>query len=405
MSVVLPRLGRALALQILERRRDTPLIEIADEMPDLDPVVTYSPVGGSQIGRSVIADLRAALVEIAREHGMPGPIVETSSFEAKSARVIHQRLDITPHEAAQEEVWSYLTCCWLLDVAVWRFGPDANADRFVGHLNRNTFRRMWWRAEVFGPDIDLALLGEDELVNIMERPTLFSDQRLARMIALELIARTARGIAVERMRLMREATKRLLRLTPFVAFAAMDDRQLKLIVSDAFDAAASGLIGMQAAMPHRATEVSPSASPEVTELPRLEIAAPTDEPPSSLVESARAINFEEVAQAALDIAQRTGRVTNIALREVVQIISSEEARDVFGVLVERGALVRRGVKRGTHYVLPMEQNGNDGSAPSPTAEPRRASIPPPRQPAPAQADAPQRRSTDTALRRLLRRMR
>ena len=38
---------------------------------------------------------------------------------------------------------------------------------------------MWWRAEVLGPDVDLAKLGEDELVNIMERPTLFSDRRLA----------------------------------------------------------------------------------------------------------------------------------------------------------------------------------------------------------------------------------
>ena len=100
---------------------------------------------------------------------------------------------MTPHEASQDEVWSYLTCCWLLDVAFWRFGADASIDRFIGHLNRNTFRRMWWRAEVLGPDVDLAQLGEDELVNIMERPTLFSDRRLARTIALELLSRVTEG--------------------------------------------------------------------------------------------------------------------------------------------------------------------------------------------------------------------
>jgi hypothetical protein len=404
MTVVLPRLDRTSALQLLERRLHTPVTDIADEMPDLEQVVTYSPVGGTRIDRSDLADLRPALLGIAREHGMPGPLAQTSTFEAKSARLIRQRLDVTPHEAAQEEVWSYLTCCWLLDVAVWRFGPDANIDRFIGHLNRNTFRRLWWRAEVFGPDIDLALLGEDELVNIMERPTLFSDQRLARSIALELIARTADGIAVERMRLMREATKRLLRLTPFVGFAALDHQHLKVIVADAFDAAAAGLAGASAAMPHRTAAEAPSASLEVTQLPRLEIEAPTSEPPSSLAESARAINFEDVAQAALDIAQRTGRVTNVALREVVPIISPQEARDVFRVLLERGDLVRRGVKRGTHYVLPIAQNGADGAPPK-AAEPRTESVPPPQGPAPRPADRPFPRGSETALRRLLRRMR
>jgi hypothetical protein len=403
-SVVLPRLDRATALELLTQRRHTPIAEISKEMPDLDPAVTYSPVGGTRVAGSELADLRAAIVETARAHGMPGPVIDTPTFEARSARLLHHRLDLTPHEAAQEEVWSYLTCCWLLDVAVWRFGPDAHIDRFIGHLNRNTFRRQWWRAEVLGPDIDLALLGEDELVNIMERPTLFSDRRLARAIALELITRAAQGIAFDRMRLMREATKRLLRLTPFVAFAALDDKQLTLIVADAFDTAAGGLAGETVAMPHRATEAVPAASPDVSELPRLEIEAPTDEAPSSLVEAARAINFEDVAEAALDIARRTGRVTNTALREVVPSISPGEAREVFRVLTEREALVRRGVKRGTHYVLAVEKTAADGSAPSSAEKLRDESVPPPHRPAPTQPDRPSG-TTETALRRLLRRVR
>jgi hypothetical protein len=239
----------------------------------------------------------------------------------------------------------------------------------------------------------------------MERPTLFSDRRLARSIALELISRAAQGIAVERMHLMREATKRLLRLTPFVGFAALSDQQMKLVVADAFDAAASGLAGASVVMPHRSSGVAPIASPEVSELPRLEIAAPTAEPPASLVESAQAINFDEVAQAALDIAQRTGRVTNTALREVVPIITSEEARDVFRVLMERGELVRRGVKRGTHYVLPLEQDSAGPSTQESQPEPSREPVPPSRPPAPPYAAPRERRASETALRRLLRRMR
>lgn len=405
MSIVVPRLDRTSALELLEQRRGLPLAEISTAMPDLDAVVTYSPVGGSRIDPTHLAKLRAALLSVGREHGMPGPIVATSEFEAKSARLIYEQLDMTPHEASQDEVWSYLTCCWLLDVAVWRFGAGANVDRFVGHLNRNTFRRMWWRAEVLGPDVDLARLGEDELVNIMERPTLFSDRRLARTIALELIRRAAEGVAMERMRLMREATKRLLRLTPFVAFAALSDEQITLVVADAFDAAASGLAGSKSTIPHRSGETVPSASSEVSALERLEIAVPTSEPPTSLIESAHAVNFDEVAQAALDIARQTGRVTNISLREVVPAITSAEARDVFRVLIERGALLRRGVKRGTHYVLPAELDGDGAPSsgapvrpPDEGAPPRRLTMPPPAVPR-------EDRSTETALRRLLRRMR
>ena len=91
-------------------------------------------------------------------------VQKPSEFEGRTARLVREHLDISPNEASHEEVWSYLTCCWLLDVAVWRFGVNADRRRFVGNVNRNTFRRLWWRAEVLGPDVDLTQLGEDELV-------------------------------------------------------------------------------------------------------------------------------------------------------------------------------------------------------------------------------------------------
>lgn len=405
MTLVLPRLDRSTALDILESYRWSPLGEISAAMPNTNVVLTLSPVGGQRIEQAELAALRSELLAVARAHGMlqtPGSIIDPSRWEAQSARLIHTRLDMTAHEASQEDVWSYITCCWLLDIAIWRFKPDASNDRFIGNLNRNTFRRMWWRCEVFGPDVDLARLGEDELVNIMERPTLFADRRLARSIALEFLERVSQGVLTDRMRLMREATKRLLRLTPFVAFHALEEAQIKLVVSDAFDAAASGLAGASAVMPNRSSEFVPAPSPDVRPLPRLALTPPTDTPPATLTESAHAVNFDEVAEAALSIAQRTGRVTNTSLREVVPVITSEEARDVFRVLIERGALVRRGVKRGTHYVIPDEMDGTGSpevrvaatAAPAPPSPPL-AIPPPPRQ----------HRQSETALQRLLRRMR
>jgi len=241
--IVLPRIAKHTANEILKEHLATGLAEIASSMPDLPSNVTYTPVGGRRIEPQQLEQLRADVVELAREHGMPNRIFAPSVFEGRGARLLREALPMSANEASHEEVWSYLTCCWLLDVAVWRFGVDADERRFIGNVNRNTFRRLWWRAEILGPDIDLTQLGEDELVNIMERPTIASDRRLARTVALEFLARVDEGAADSRMQLMREAMKRLLRLTPLVAFAALADDELRTVVEHCFTAAAEGLSG------------------------------------------------------------------------------------------------------------------------------------------------------------------
>ena len=382
MTNVFPRLDRVTALEITGDARDRPLTELAEGLPNTSVTVTFSPVGGQRVDDQTLRSVRAAILEIARDHGFPEPFRDARVFESRCARILHDQLAMTPHEAAQEAVWSYLTCCWLLDIAYWRY-PDGNPERFYGHLNRNTFRRLWWRAEVLGPEVDLALLGEDELVNIMERPTLFADHRLARAIALEHIARaTADG----RMLLMREATKRLLRLTPFVSFDSLTDSEIRENVGYAFDVSAAGLQGVEQRMPILRGSEGPEASPEVTALPSFEIAAPTSEPAESLSDSARFSRFDEVADVALSIARSTGRVTNLSLREGVPVITAEEARDIFRVLMDRGQLVRRGVKRGTYYTIPEQAENVQEMSPPPPSVVRTGG------------------SSDTALRRLLKRL-
>src|SRR3954463_12324526 len=172
MTLLLPRLEREAAQRAAIRGTALPLAEVSQLLPDRSASVTYSAVGGSRMPEAELTALRVAIVHQAREHGFPNELNDPSQFDGRCARLLHERLAITPHEASHEEVWSYLTCCWLLDVAIWRFGADADERRFIGNVNRNTFRRLWWRAEVLGEAVDLELLGEDELVNIMERPTI-----------------------------------------------------------------------------------------------------------------------------------------------------------------------------------------------------------------------------------------
>lgn len=414
MNVVLPRLSRDDAVQVIARFVAMDLTEVGKGMPHRVASVTYSPVGGGRVDDTDLRELRASIVEIARDHGMPNAPARgmSMSFDGRVARFIHSALPMTPHEASYEEVWSYLTCCWLLDVAMWRFGHDADDRRFIGNVNRNTFRRLWWRAEILGPEIDLARMGEDELVNIMERPTIASDRRLARAIATEFLHRVEREEPSERMKLMRDVMKRLLRLTPFVSFSALDGSGLQGVVADTFD---SAIVGMGGRAPSRAAEqasAAPRVSPDVTQLEKIVLGDPDQEAESDAVDDGRhTAEFSTVAQAALAIARRTGRVTNATLREAVPI-TSEDARHVLKALTTQGLLISRGVRRGTHYVIPdaaaagsrlAEASGEvDGSDQWDTGGGRRAD---PWEES-LTVDAPPvdaRRPADAALRRLLRR--
>lgn len=414
MSLIFPRLDRSTALELVEANRHKELSEIAERLPYKVETVTFPPIGGERVDDARLLGLRNAMLALAADHGMPGPTSRDMQkrFEGKASRLVHESLPMTAHEASEFDVWTNLTVGWLLDVAVWRFGSTTGDNRFLGDLNRNTFRRMWWRAEILGPKVDLEELGEDELTAIMERPTLFSDRRVARAIALEFLARVRGDSGVRRQELMRQATKRLLRLTPFVSFASLTDDDVRALVTDVFDAADAGVQGRPVPEPATRQSHTPAPSPEIRALTQVDMGLDDDARDAS--GSPPPEDLDEVKRAAIDIAKKTGRVTNTVLRELVHI-TPEQARQVFTILLNEGALVRRGVKRGTHYVLP--DSGVSGSASGELPPPRgvtRESSPPrgaPRPPSAASVPPRGNRpaaplgspSRGDALRRLLRR--
>ncbi len=402
MTLLVPRLDRPSADALIDQWVGAEPGLLTAAMPLPAPAVTFSEVGGSRTDEGELRELRLELLALAEGHGMPGAPVDRAGFEATAAAILHGRLTVTPHEASHDEVWNYLTCCWLLDIAIWRFGADADRRRFLGDVNRNTFRRMWWRAEILGTGIDLARLGEDELVAVMERPTIASDRRLARRVFMEFLGRVDRDEVPDRMLLMREAMKRLLRLTPFVALSSLDERAITTLVSDVFAAAAAGLAGEPAILVRRSPEPAPDPSPFVSRIDTVRFDHRPDE--EAHQPEPGVLDFETVAEAALDITRRTGRVTSITLREAVPI-TADEARTVFRALMERGDLARRGVKRGTYYVLhgAPDDGAQAGSTPPLPRPPPKAPEAPP-VPTPGRQEVRTgRTATQTALRRLLRR--
>lgn len=361
MSVLIPQITRPVADDIIAEARGLALLQLAAAMPREAPV-HLSPVGGRRIELHELRTLREAVLGIARGHGYPASRSQAGDvrFDADAALVLRHHLAISPHEASSEGAWSYLTCCWLLDIAFWRFGASADARRLYGHVNRNAFRRLWWRAEVLSDgaaEQPFHGLGEDELVSIMERPTLARDARLARTIMRTFAERLASigPSGPARMDLMRDFTKRILRLTPFVDFNTMDQDALHAELRYQLDrsvAAISGLPAPQRTVPvQRAPELS--ASVEILEANGLS--------PSSSDEE---VNDAEASIVAIDIARRTGRVTNSVLREVVPGLDAEGARQVLTRLTEQGRLERRGAKRGTHYVPPPTAIEQSASRPN-----------------------------------------
>jgi Family of unknown function (DUF6339) len=235
---VYPRLPRGPALVLLQ------------ELDGLDPATAReragidhsaaAPIatGPQRVPDHVIEHAAAAVRDLAESLGFPRSLSRpnVSKFDGPCGDVLLDEMQIVPADAAAEGVWSFITLVVLPDVALWRFA-DIAEERFIGRP-RNTFRRLWWRsytlAGVNQPANDSEPLGEDELVNIFERPSIARSARLARSMA-----QAVRGLpttpGVPRSYVMRELAKRIRRLLAFTCVEILDENELDRIVLSALD--------------------------------------------------------------------------------------------------------------------------------------------------------------------------
>lgn len=109
------------------------------------------------------------------------------------ARTLHSELPIAPSEAANPEVWHSFSCFYCPHLVSWRWGKyEQTTPHFRWYsaeaANRQTFRRLWWRAELL-KDVDsaepyalLESMMEDELVGFTDQATI----SMHRAITLEV---------------------------------------------------------------------------------------------------------------------------------------------------------------------------------------------------------------------------
>lgn len=206
---------------------------------------TFGPLGGQRVTDERLERLRSVVLDLTLANARAQS--DRSSSDALVALALRREMPITCHEASQPEVWQFLSCVLLPDVLVWRFGREVGVveERWRGTGKRNTFGRLWWRAEVLEerdrPPAVLHRLREDELVAIMERPSLSGNPGLARCIAgtfietirePDALAKAALAGRNGRQTIMRELTKRLLRVGSVRSFDVMEPEGIKDLVRD-----------------------------------------------------------------------------------------------------------------------------------------------------------------------------
>ncbi|WP_312573989.1 hypothetical protein, partial [Staphylococcus saprophyticus] len=86
------------------------------------------------------------LLRVAEDCGFPEAMARSQvrDFDQRAAAVLYDSLDLVPAEAANQEIWNYLTLSVLPDIAAWRYpniSRSPSFERWLG-VDRNVFRKL-----------------------------------------------------------------------------------------------------------------------------------------------------------------------------------------------------------------------------------------------------------------------
>lgn len=255
--LLFPQLPGLAVEKIVRERCSMTLKQLVESANPKERSVEFTPTGGERVRDDALIELRSALVAIAKELGFPSPPnhQHASAFDLRCALVLQERMQISATEASSHGVWTFMSCMLAPDLVHWRFLQNAGSnlsERYFGG-RRNTFQRLWWRVYYLGHGASetttrvadlLAALGEDELVQLAERPRLAGIRGLPVIVGEQLLQAAHRYPTLTRRQLIRECQKRLLRLSAFIAFEALSTEDIARTVSQVFDevAHANGLV-------------------------------------------------------------------------------------------------------------------------------------------------------------------
>lgn len=199
----------------------------------------YYPMANSRCSDEDLRIVREQIVSEAAIYGYPsgGKARQKVEFDKTASAIIHKTMGILPADAATNEVWIFINLRLLPDVLMWRYGSWMSQEgqwtlalERLFKLTRSMSGRLWWRAELLGYNA-ATRLGEDEAVQIMERPRIAGYRPLASSIAERHISSS---VTSQRMELLRHVMKRLTRRLAVINIFIMTPTQIHAFVDDAF---------------------------------------------------------------------------------------------------------------------------------------------------------------------------
>lgn len=197
----------------------------------------YYPTAAQFVSEETLTDFRNKVINMAGELGFPHSTSsdQRRTFDQEMSYLLSTELELIPAEAANQEIWNFLTLVLLPDVAKWRYPNPSNVidySRWLGG-HRNVFRKLWWREVTLGRKFNREL-GEDEAVGIMERPLLGGQAPVARAMVSALLKMEEEFPDQPRSELMRAGAVNLRRYTPFTAFEFYSEEQIEEFVLEVF---------------------------------------------------------------------------------------------------------------------------------------------------------------------------
>lgn len=250
-NLLYPRLEPSAARQLCAERATLPLPDLELLGTVAHPDAAPAPTGGHPVEDSRLLDLQGRIRAVAAEAGYPELLKGAQAFDRPCGQELFTTMGIVTADAADEGVWSYMSLVLVPEIGPWRF-PDRAEERILGKP-RNVFRRLWWRAWALGENLDAAPggctpLGEDEFVQIMERPSLGGNPRTARAIRDALWRAEAGTMAVARSELMRQVTRRVRAARSHLALDVLSDTQLRELLDQLITLAHLDLTGKTLAL-------------------------------------------------------------------------------------------------------------------------------------------------------------
>jgi hypothetical protein len=185
-----PRLPIEAARELLEVVRDAAQLGIygvSKLVSTSHPKAAHVVTGGRKATADDLLEVRTTVLEAVGEWVASGQVPRNQQplFDAKLGRALHESLRIIPADAAHGSTWSFLTLVLLPDVAVTRFSDLADERALGTKRERNVLSRAWIRWETLGEVLfdGTPVLGEDELVGLLERTAVARNRALVHELA------------------------------------------------------------------------------------------------------------------------------------------------------------------------------------------------------------------------------